>query len=76
MRNHIIIPIRGDLFLPLLRGDIHADREAIPRNARFVGAYFEPQSNAFQVVVEHESFAPVAPGMLAPVVHIELSKMA
>lgn len=75
MRNHIIVPIRGDLFIALLRGDIHADRGAIPRAARFVGAYFNPQANAFDVVLEHESFAPVAPGTMAPIVQVELSKM-
>lgn len=69
MKRQKIAIVTGDAIAAILacgQKQIRTDSD-VPMGAEFRGAYFDPQRQAFLIVLEHDSFEPVREGELIPV---------
>ena len=77
-RRRVVVALSYDLFLWLLtEGNTIMARctHGLPEGARFIGLQYEAERDAWLLVFEHESFAPVPEELLLPRLLIEYANV-
>ena len=80
MKNRLRVAISTDLFVEILTtgwsGDGVQCVEGLPKGAEFVNMGYDPMSDTFPLVFQHESFPPTEPGQMLPIMLIMYRRVA
>lgn len=80
MKNRIRVVISVELFTEILTtgwsGDGVQCVKGLPEGAEFVNMGYDPISDAFSLIFQHESFPPTDPGQMLPIHYMMYSRVA
>lgn len=62
MKNKVIVPVRSELFLSILRGETILAPGQLPPTCELVAVHYNHAFQCFDLIVADESFPPTATG--------------